>query len=297
MSTQLTREVGDGVVAPSAEAARLELRKANLWSAMLGRPTLVVGVLLVVLTLAHVFSATDSGLRATLILAGAALALAIYVLTRRTAMEQIDRGVGLDRQREYERALAVLQPVALTSLWASVRAYATIQWAFVAHKMGRYADADKLLREVIDKDWARRQRFGSAALAIYWTLACASIALGNLEDARSWIETGKAASDADAVQWYIAEALFLARSERWQALVDWLDNRTSELEGQLNGQQVRLLDMLEALASTELSEEDARDPHLVDGLLRGARRGQFDDLAAAWPTLREFLRAHVLLAD
>lgn len=195
----------------------------------------------------------------------------------------------LDHVLQRRRAVTHLQPVA---------AY---HRARIEMYRGNLDDARARLDAVMASGWFAPGRMLQAlAPQVQSTLALTAALQGDLDEAELTLAAGKSGPNSLDRWWYLPDAVVALRRNRPAELIERLDQQRDDIEATLSGRGLRQLQLLEALALTELAEreDNYRGMHSgvdIEALVHGLRPGTFDFMAQRWPQLREFMRARRLL--
>jgi hypothetical protein len=195
----------------------------------------------------------------------------------------------LDHVLERRRAVTHMQPVA---------AY---HRARIDLYRGNLAGARVRLESIMASGWFAQGRMLQAlAPQIQSTLALTAALQGDLDEAERTLAAGKLGPSSLDRWWYLPDAVVALRRNRPAELIERLDQQREDIESTLSGRGLRQLQLLEALALTQLAEreDNYRGMHSgadIEALIHGLRPGSFGFMAESWPQLREFMLARRLL--
>lgn len=184
----------------------------------------------------------------------------------------------------------------------------------LALRLGQVRDARARLLAVEATGWLGSFRISRQATGEgYASLSICGSVVGEVDEARSWLERGQQvldpahehaitphkddAIDSSSLSLELAQATLLAREDQHQKLFALLQHLGRD-EGDLLG---RALHLLQAYTLHRLSEGEDEYRGVfssmpVEPLLAKLRRGELDFMAVHWPELRGFMQARRLLA-
>jgi tetratricopeptide (TPR) repeat protein len=233
-------------------------------------------------------------------------AILVWSVRRRTEAQRAITGVErgrelLDLNRVDEAEAALDQVLARPATPSHTRPLAAFNRGLVALRQGRFAEARARLDAVLASGWLDNRKYlQNFAPVVYASAMLVAVLEGDLEAADRYHRDGRQNPlDLDR-HWFVAEAFYLARSERFTELLTKFERSWEAIEGTVSGSGIRQLQLLQAYALTRVSEHEdnyrgQHSGHEVHALLHGIRRGRFANLAAQWPELREFMVANRLL--
>jgi hypothetical protein len=184
----------------------------------------------------------------------------------------------------------------------------------LALRLGQVEQARMRLLAVEATGWLGSFRISRQATGEgYASLSICGSVLGEVDDARAWLERGREVLDparqhaitphkddeldSSSVSIELAEATLLAREDHHQQLFALLQ-RLGRSKGDLLG---RALHLLQAYTLHRLSEGEDEYRGVfssmpIEPLLAELHRGELDFMAVHWPELRAFMQARRLLA-